>query len=48
MLLHHLTPAIAVSGNVVIPAAIANAGERAVRRFLAAIIRNRNTREARA
>src|SRR5277367_1887568 len=38
-----------VSGNVVVPAAIADAGEKAVRRFLeffAATIRNRNTREA--
>jgi len=36
-------------GGVIIPAAIARAGERAARRFLeffAATIRNRNTREA--
>jgi hypothetical protein len=41
--------AVSVSGNVVVPAAIADAGEHAVRRFLeffAATIRNRNTREA--
>src|SRR5208282_3863996 len=41
--------AVSISGNVVIPAAIAGAGEHAVRRFLeffAATIRNRNTREA--
>jgi len=41
--------AISISGNVVIPAAIAGAGDHAVRRFLeffAATIRNRNTREA--
>jgi integrase/recombinase XerD len=41
--------AVSISGNVVIPAAIADAGEKAVRRFLeffAATIRNRNTREA--
>jgi integrase/recombinase XerD len=41
--------AVSISGNVVIPAAIADAGEHAVRRFLeffAATIRNRNTREA--
>jgi hypothetical protein len=41
--------AVSVSGSVVIPAAIADAGEHAVRRFLeffAATIRNRNTREA--
>jgi hypothetical protein len=40
---------VSISGNVVIPAAIAGAGENAVRRFLeffAATIRNRNTREA--
>jgi len=40
---------VSISGNVVIPAAIADAGEQAVRRFLeffAATIRNRNTREA--
>ena len=40
---------MSVSGPVVIPAAIADAGEHAVRRFLeffAATIRNRNTREA--
>src|ERR1700693_837498 len=39
----------AVSGNVVVPAAIADAGEHATRRFLeffAANIRNRNTRMA--
>jgi hypothetical protein len=38
-----------VSGSVVIPAAIAAAGDKAARRFLeffAATIRNRNTREA--
>ena len=38
-----------ISGNVVVPAAIAGAGDQAVRRFLeffAATIRNRNTREA--
>ena len=38
-----------LSGSVVVPAAIADAGEKAVRRFLeffAATIRNRNTREA--
>jgi hypothetical protein len=43
--------AVSVSGSVVIPAAIADAGEHAVRRFLeffAATIRNRNTREARS
>jgi hypothetical protein len=37
-----------ISGTVVIPTAIAGAGEKAVRRFLeffAATIRNRNTRE---
>jgi site-specific recombinase XerD len=41
--------AVSVSGNVVIPAAIADAGEHAVRRFLeffAATIRNKNTRMA--
>jgi hypothetical protein len=41
--------AVSISGNIVIPAAIAGAGEHAVRRFLeffAATIRNRNTREA--
>jgi hypothetical protein len=41
--------AVSISGNVVIPAVIAGAGEHAVRRFLeffAATIRNRNTREA--
>jgi site-specific recombinase XerD len=41
--------AVSLSENVVIPAAIADAGEHAVRRFLeffAATIRNRNTREA--
>jgi len=41
--------AVALSGNVVIPTAIAGAGDKAVRRFLeffAATIRNRNTREA--
>jgi integrase/recombinase XerD len=41
--------AVSISGRVVIPAAIADAGEKAVRRFLeffAATIRNRNTREA--
>jgi site-specific recombinase XerD len=41
--------AVSVSGSVVIPAVIADAGEKAVRRFLeffAATIRNRNTREA--
>ena len=41
--------AVSVSSSVVIPAAIADAGEHAVRRFLeffAATIRNRNTREA--
>jgi integrase/recombinase XerD len=41
--------AVSISGSAVIPAAIAGAGERAVRRFLeffAATIRNRNTREA--
>ena len=40
---------VALSGNVVIPAVIADAGDKAVRRFLeffAATIRNRNTREA--
>lgn len=38
-----------IGGNIVIPSAIADAGEKAVRRFLeffAATIRNRNTREA--
>src|SRR5277367_6859119 len=38
-----------ISGSVVVPAAIAGAGDKAVRRFLeffAATIRNRNTREA--
>src|SRR6202795_2524701 len=41
--------AVSISGNAVIPAAIADAGEHAVRRFLeffAATIRNKNTREA--
>jgi hypothetical protein len=41
--------AVSLSGNLVIPAAIAGAGDKAVRRFLeffAATIRNRNTREA--
>src|ERR1700675_3843734 len=41
--------AVSISGNAVIPAAIADAGEHAVRRFLeffAATMRNRNTREA--
>ncbi len=41
--------AVSISGSVVIPAAIADAGEKAIRRFLeffAATIRNRNTREA--
>jgi len=41
--------AVSLTENVVIPAAIADAGEHAVRRFLeffAATIRNRNTREA--
>ena len=41
--------AVSISGSVVIPAAIADTGEKAVRRFLeffAATIRNRNTREA--
>jgi integrase/recombinase XerD len=41
--------AVSVSGSVVIPAAIAGAGEHAVRRFLeffAATIRNKNTRTA--
>ena len=41
--------AVSISGNVVIPPAIAGAGEKAVRRFLeffAATIRNRTTREA--
>jgi site-specific recombinase XerD len=41
--------AVSISGSVVIPAAIADAGEHATRRFLeffAATIRNRNTREA--
>jgi site-specific recombinase XerD len=41
--------AVSLSGSVAIPAAIANGGEKAVRRFLeffAATIRNRNTREA--
>jgi site-specific recombinase XerD len=41
--------AVSLSGNVVIPAAITGAGDKAVRRFLeffAATIRNRNTREA--
>src|SRR4051794_22314312 len=41
--------AVSVAGNVVIPAAIVDAGERAVRRFLeffAATIRNKNTRMA--
>jgi integrase/recombinase XerD len=41
--------AVSVSGRVVIPAAIAGAGEHAVRRFLeffAATIRNKNTRVA--
>jgi hypothetical protein len=40
---------VSISGSVVIPAAIAGAGDHAVRRFLeffAATIRNRNTREA--
>jgi site-specific recombinase XerD len=40
---------ISISGNVVVPAAIADAGEPAVRRFLeffAATIRNKNTRMA--
>jgi site-specific recombinase XerD len=40
---------VSLSGSVVIPAAIAGAGDKAVRRFLeffAATIRNRNTREA--
>ncbi len=41
--------AVSVSGNVIIPSVIADAGEHAVRRFLeffAATIRNRNRREA--
>ncbi|MBV9828306.1 MAG: tyrosine-type recombinase/integrase [Alphaproteobacteria bacterium] len=41
--------AAAISGGIVIPTAIAGAGEKAVRRFLeffAATIRNRNTRDA--
>ena len=40
---------VSISGNVVVPAAIASGGDKAVRRFLeffAATIRNRNTREA--
>jgi site-specific recombinase XerD len=40
---------VSLSGDVVIPTAIASAGDKAVRRFLeffAATIRNRNTREA--
>src|SRR3954462_3350755 len=41
--------AVSVSGNVILPGVVADAGEHAVRRFLeffAATIRNRNTREA--
>ena len=41
--------AVSISGNVVVPRAIADAGEKAIRRFLeffATTIRNRNTREA--